>query len=985
MSERIFLIDGLAQIFRCYYAPFRALTSPAGEPTRATFVFTQMLLQLIREQKPDYLAMVMDSDEAPVFRESIDTAYKAHREPPPEDLAPQIRRILEIVRSQDIPVLSVPGFEADDLLATISCQLSVACVNLDVLMVSKDKDLDQVLTDRVKMFDAGKSAIIGPTELMQLKGYTPAQAVEVQTLCGDSTDNIPGIKGVGPKKAAALIAKYGTADNVIAHADELTPAMRENVKAFAHQVAITRQLVTLRRDVPMTFDLASCRWTNLKHDRLLPIFKELGFGRLADQFADLTQRMSTSADTSIGTTNRTAEKTSTKPEAKTPTKTPLSDGAQLLLFGQPAAESSQESTALRVDRADSDSVNLGAAPARSDIIPAHSDEPIRLTQPSGRHTIPNYILVDNSAKFFDFLAELKQQPSFAFDTETDNLNPVAARLAGMSFSWKADTGYYLPILGIGNCLSLEPTLDALRPIMTDPNVRKIGQNLKYDLIVMRCHGVEVAGAQFDTMIASFVLDSSRSSHGMNSLARELLGFDPIPITDVIGKGSHQIRFDSVETNRQCEYAAEDADVTWQLAEIFQQQLAGSKLEPLFCETEMPLVEVLAAMEFEGVRLDTDLLAQMSRELGSKLDELQESVYREVGFSFNLDSPKQLAEVLFDHLKLPVVRKTKTGRSTDSETLETLAFETGHRVPELMKEYREVIKLKGTYIDTLPKMICPRTGRVHAGFNQTSAITGRLSSSDPNLQNIPIRTDMGRRIREAFVARDADHVLLTADYSQIELRVLAHFCGDAALKAAFEEDHDIHQFVAAQVFNVPIEAVSSEQRSRAKAVNFGIIYGQTAFGLSRGTGMSVGDAEAFIQAYFKRYPGIQVFIESTIEQARQTSFVQTILGRRRAISDINSRNKNLRSQAERLATNTVIQGSAADLIKRAMINIHRRTINEKRLSRMIIQVHDELVFDVPRAAIETEAEFVRHEMTTALPLNVPIKVDLAWGSNWSDSK
>ena len=400
---------------------------------------------------------------------------------------------------------------------------------------------------------------------------------------------------------------------------------------------------------------------------------------------------------------------------------------------------------------------------------------------------------------------------------------------------------------------------------------------------------------------------------------------------------------------------------------------------------MPLVEVLAAMECEGVRLDPAVLRGMGEEIGAKLDELRRQIRDKVGFDFNVDSPKQLAEVLFDHLKLPVIRKTKTGRSTDADTLESLAFETGHPVPALVKEYRELVKLKGTYVDTLPKMISPRTHRIHAGFNQTSAITGRLSSSDPNLQNIPIRTELGRRIREAFVARDADHVLLTADYSQIELRVLSHFCVDDALRAAFAEDRDIHQFVASQVFSVPLDEVTKEQRGRAKAVNFGIIYGQTAFGLSRTTGMSVGEAENFIRMYFMRYPGIRLFIDRIIEQTRRDGVVSTILGRRRAVVEINSRNKGLRSQAERLAVNTVIQGSAADLIKRAMINIHRRILAEDRPGRMIIQVHDELVFDVPRAAVQSEADFIRHEMTTALPLDVPIKVDLAWGDNWLDSK
>jgi len=543
----------------------------------------------------------------------------------------------------------------------------------------------------------------------------------------------------------------------------------------------------------------------------------------------------------------------------------------------------------------------------------------------------------------------------------------------------------LPICGLGDCLKLETVIEGIRPVMTDPAVRKVGQNVKYDLVVLRRHGLEVRGVEFDTMIASFVLDSSRPSHGVDALARDLLGLEKTPITALIGKGANQITFDGVDTRRQCDYSAEDADVTWQLAQIFREQLAGSDLEKLFRETEMPLVEVLAAMEYEGVRVDTTILARQGEEIGRKLDALREQIYEAADCRFNIDSPKQLAVVLFDKLGLPVVRKTKTGRSTDAETLDTLAFETNHPVPALVKEYRELIKLKGTYIDTLPQMICPQTGRIHAGFNQTSAITGRLSSSDPNLQNIPIRTEMGRRIREAFVPRDADHVLLTGDYSQIELRVLAHFCKDEALRAAFAEDRDIHQFVAAQVFGVPLDQVTKEQRSRAKAVNFGIIYGQTAYGLSRATGMSVGEADGFIRMYFMRYPGIRMFIDATIDQAKRDGFVRTILGRRRAVPEINSRNRGLRTQAERLAVNTVIQGSAADLIKRAMIAIHRRIVSEQRPSRMIIQVHDELVFDVPRTAVEAEAEFIRHEMTTALPLEVPIKVDLAWGDNWLQSK
>ncbi len=912
MARRLFIIDGLGQIFRCYYAPFQPLTAPSGEPTRATYVFSNMLMQLSREQQPDYLAVAMEGRDEEVFRREIDPEYKANREPPPEDLAPQIDRILQIVSSQGIPVLSVPGFEADDLMATICRRL--ADEDIEVVLVSKDKDLDQLLSDRVRLFDPGKEEFIGPDELRVSKGYGPEQAIEIQTLSGDSTDNIPGVKGVGPKKAAALIARYGFAAAVVEHADELTLAMKKNILAFADKIDATRQLVTLRRDVPVQFDLEACRFQGVNAAALQPIFAELGFRRLLEQMSDQPPAASRSE----------APPTSRRPDAS------LETGHATLLAGQ-----------------------------------------------------RRYELIDDDEKFRAFITLLRKQKTFAFDTETTSLNPAWARLVGMSFSWEGGTAYYLPVGGVGDCLPLEPTLDALRPIMADPKLKKIGQNLKYDLGVLGHHGVPVAGITFDTMVASFVLNPARRSHSMDALARELLGIEPIPISDLIGKGSKQIGFDSVETKRACEYAAEDADVTWQLGEILSEQLAGSDLEPLFHQTEMPLVEVLAAMEAEGVKIDTDVLARMSNQLADRLAELTRQIHQAAGHEFNIDSTKQLAAVLFDELKLPVIKRTKTGLSTDAETLENLAWQ--HPVPKLVREYRELTKLKGTYVDTLPEMICERTGRIHASFHQTAAITGRLSSSDPNLQNIPIRTEIGRQIRRAFVPRDAEHVLLTADYSQIELRVLAHFCQDDALNSAFAEDRDIHRFVASQVFSVPLEEVTSEQRSRAKAVNFGIIYGQTPYGLSRTTGMSAGEARRFIDMYFMRYPGIRMFFDKVVADAKRVGYVQTILGRRRPIPDIGSRNRNTRAQAERLAVNTILQGSAADLIKRAMINIHRRITAEDRPPRMLIQVHDELVFDVPRDAVEAQADFVRREMTTALPLNVPIKVDIAWGDNWLEGK
>jgi DNA polymerase-1 len=681
--------------------------------------------------------------------------------------------------------------------------------------------------------------------------------------------------------------------------------MSKNVKAFADQLETARDLVTLRRDVPMDFDLNACRWDKINCDALRPLFQELGFRRLLEQLDQISPP-------------------------------------------SPEQKKKDDST-------------------------------------SGLTRQREYVPVDNEEKFKAFIEELKQQDIFAFDTETTSLKAMDARLVGISFCWEAGRAWYLPLLGMGDCLPPDVSLDPLRKIFADPRIRKIGQNLKYDLVVLRQHGFQVAGVEFDTMIASFVLDSTRRSHGMDALARELLQLEPIPISDLIGKGKKQIGFDSVDTRRACEYAAEDADITWQLGEIFRNQLDGSPLYPLFTETEMPLVEVLADMEFEGVRLDTDVLAKMSNELADRLKGLTEQIYKEVGHEFNIDSTKALATVLFEELELPVIKKTKTGMSTDAATLESLTWQTTNPVPCLVKEYRELTKLKNTYIDTLPEMICEKTGRIHAGFNQTGTITGRLSSSEPNLQNIPIRTELGRQIRRAFVPRNNDYVLITADYSQIELRILAHLSEDQALLKAFDHDRDIHQFVAGQIFGVPLDQVTKEQRGKAKAVNFGIVYGQTPYGLSRSTGMPVGEAQAFIDMYFMQYPGIRLFIDRVIDEAGQKGYVQTILGRRRAIPDINSRNRNSRQAAQRLAINTVTQGSAADLIKRAMINIHRRIHQEDRPSRMLIQVHDELVFDAPRDGVKDEADFIREEMCQALDLKVPVKVDLAWGENWLESK
>ncbi len=908
MPKTLYLIDGHAQIYRCYYAPFRDLSTPSGEPTKATYVFCQMLFGLCRQRKPDYLAMVIDIGTEPVFRTELLPTYKANRQPPPDDFHPQKERILSILEALHVPIIGVPRFEADDVMATIVSRL--ANEDVEIFLVSRDKDLEQLLSGRVRMYDPHKNEVIGPAELVAQKGLRPEQVVEVLALMGDTTDNIPGVPGIGPKTAAKLVAKYGSAESVAQHADELSPKMSENIRAFAPNLPAAKELVTLRSDAPVDFSLPACRFTGLHRSILQPMFEELGFSRLLQQLED----------------------------------------------GEPLLRGLEQET-------------------------AHTPTLPRTTHGRGR-----YELIDRADKLADFAARLATQPAFAFDTETTGLHPVAAELVGISFSWKAGEGYYLPVrAAVGDVLPLQAVTERIGPILADPSIKKCGQNLKYDLVVLKCAGVQVSGVDFDTMVASSLLDVGAASHGLDHLAEQVLGYKTIRLSDLIGKGRDQLTLDQLDTRRVCEYAGEDADVAWRLKQAFEPKLTAAGLEELFRRTEMPLVEVLAEMEYNGVALDTDVLARMSNALAERLRQLARDIHRHAGHEFNVDSTKQLAEVLFDELKLRVVRKTKTGRSTDAETLAALAHESGHPVPKLMLEYRELSKLKNTYVDALPDTICEKTSKVHASFHQTATATGRLSSSDPNLQNIPIRTETGREIRKAFVPAGKDNVLLTADYSQIELRVLAHFCQDQALLSAFHKDRDIHTFVASQVFDVPIESVSREQRGRAKAVNFGIIYGQTPFGLSRQTGMSVTEARRFIDKYFSRYPGIRRFIDECIDIARRRGFVETILGRRRQIEKIHARNRQRAALAERLAVNTVIQGSAADLIKRAMIAIHHRVKREQRPTRTLIQVHDELVFELPRSAVEAEAEMIRREMSSAIPLDVPIRVDIAWGRNWLEGK
>ena len=928
MAKTFYIIDGHAQIYRAYFAPFRDLTSPTGEPTKGTFVFSQRLLSFIESRKADYLAMAIDSGDETVFRKEIFPEYKANRQSRPPDFFPQEHRILSIVRDAGIPIFAKPGFEADDLIATIAKRLCNQ--GYETFLVSTDKDLRQLLNDCTKMYDPYEDIVTDPAALMEKHGYTPAQAVEIQTLIGDSTDNVPGIPGVGQKTAVKLIQKYGSADAVMHHLDDLTPKMRENFEKFAARLPVARSLVTLRDDVEMDFDPATCAFTGIDVAGVRKHFEELGFKGLVEKLDAQTA----------------------KPKPNPVKYQPFEEG----LFGPVGGGSGSVET--RDDPGLATSVGL------------------------------NYNLIDTEEKFASFMEELRKQPRFSFDTETDDLGAMRSNLIGMSFSWEEGSGYYVPVAGPEGCehLSLDRVMRDIKPLLENAEIAKVGHNIKYDILVMKQLGVEVKGVAMDSMIAAFLLDASRNQYGIDSLAESLLRFRKIPTSDLIGKGKGVASMVRCSLDRVATYASEDADITLRLANRFAVPLGEMEaLKKLNDEVEVPLIDVLVEMEFNGIAIDPPMLKAQSAVLEERVQELRKKILHEAGSEFNIDSPKQLADILHNKLGLPVVKKTKSGPSTDVEVLEKLSDR--HPVPKLVLEYRSLVKLKNTYLDNLTEYVNPKTGRIHASFNQTGASSGRLSCSDPNLQNIPIRTDEGRRIRLAFVPGDREkNVLMAADYSQIELRILAHLTEEPALVRAFEADEDVHRTVAAEVFGVPLAEVTREQRGYAKIVNFGIIYGVTAHGLVRRIeGLTRTAAEELIKTYHKRFPSIKEFFEACVAKAQTQGYVETILGRRRPIPEIEHRVLSMRNYGERLAINSVVQGSAADLIKVAMVKIFARMKREGRPSKLLLQVHDELVFETPAASVEMEAAMVREEMNGAMVLKVPLKVEVGWGKNWGEGK
>ncbi len=931
-SKTLYLIDGHGQFFRAYHAIRTGMTSPVTrEPTNMTFGFTGILLKLIRDYRPDYLAVVIDvSGDRESFRSELYPQYKANRSPTPQDFPEQVDRCLEILAAMRIPVFGQARVEADDVIATIVRRLEARHPELAIRIVSRDKDLAQLITDRVELLDIYKDEAVRPEALFGTEGVAPGHVRDILALMGDTTDNIPGVPGIGPKTAAQLILRYGSLDGLLEHIDEIKGKRRENIEASRDVLELSRKLVTLKDDLDVELDLdaAVCDPAVFPVGQIEAIFRQLGFGRRVEELRELARG------------------------APRPTAVP-SDG-QASLFPEAAAQ------------------------------PPPADP-------------GTYELITTGEQLDAVVEAIRAAGRVAVDTETDSVIAMQARLCGISLSTEARSGVYVPILSPApdTHLDADAVLGRLRPVLEDPSIAKIGQNLKYDINVLRRHGVRLAGIAFDTMIASYVLDASRSSHRLDVLSLAFLGHTCIPISSLIGTGRTPKGFDEVPLDRAVEYAAEDADVTLRLEAVLAPQLEADGLRKLFDDVEMPLVEVLAALEFNGIRIDPDELDRQRVRLAGRIDELRKSIGDAAPHPFNPDSPKQLAAALYNRpdqdppgLGLRATKRGKTGPSTDVEVLERLAGDPAVEspVPGLIVEHRRLTKLVNTYLVALKDAVHPDTHRVHASFNQVVAATGRLSSSDPNLQNIPIRTEVGREIRRAFVA-EPGNVLVSADYSQIELRLLAHLSQDAGLIEAFKEGADIHVAAAADVFGVAPADVTAEQRDAAKMVNFGIIYGITAYGLARRLGPDVSreQAQEFINQYKSRYPKINEFLEACIETAVTRGYVETILGRRRPIPQILEANPQRRALGERMAINSVVQGSAADLIKVAMIDLHRALPDRHPEVRMLLQIHDELVFEAPESQAEPVRVFVAEHMEHAMDLAVPLTVDSAFGKTWIDVK
>lgn len=941
MQKKLFLLDAMALVFRAYYALVRSprITSK-GRNTNAQFGFTNTLIELINNQKPTHIAVCFDT-HAPTERHTDFADYKANRQEAPEDIISSIPDIKKIIKGFNIPCIELDGYEADDIIGALAKKAEKE--GYEVFMVTPDKDYGQLVSEKIKIYKPGYQGgtveIMGPEEVCKKWDIANVnQVIDILGLMGDAVDNIPGIAGVGEKTAAKLLKEYNTIENILANADNIKGALGEKIRNGKENAIMSKKLATIILDVPVEFhenDFCMKEWNR---EALTEIFTELEFKTMAKRILG--------EDLSIASVQQVA--------AEIP--------AQLDLFG-----------------------NTVAAPEANLAVPSETGpESYGAPTKNINNTQHNYFLVDNDQAITDLLTVLSKEQTISFDTETTHIDANCAELVGLSFSIKTGDGYYVPCpADKDECRRI---LENFKSLFADKTKTWIGHNIKYDLLMLKWYGIEPTGDTFDTMLAHYVIDPD-GKRNMDLLSARYLGYEPVHIEELIGKkGKGQGTMRDVEIEKAKEYAAEDADITLQFKNIFLPQLKEKAVEKVFYEVENPLVKVLTAMEFEGIRVDENFLKEYSVELEKEAKLAEESVYTQAGVRFNLASPKQLGEVLFEKLQLdPKAKKTKSGQyATGEDVLSKLASQ--NKIVDDILSFREYTKLKNTYVDALPGLINPKTGRLHTNYAQAVAVTGRLSSNNPNLQNIPIRTERGREIRKAFIARDENHVLVSADYSQIELRIVAAISGDVNMCAAFTTGKDIHTATAAKVFNVEESAVTKEMRYKAKSVNFGIIYGQGAFGLAENLGIPRSEAKDIIDNYKKQFPNIQKYMDDTINFAKEKGYVETLMGRKRWLKDINSANFTVRGFAERNAINSPIQGTAADMIKLAMIKIHEEFKKHQFKSKMLLQVHDELVFDVLKTELEQVKPVIIDCMqhALALPNNVPTDAEIGSGINWLEA-
>ena len=949
-EKKLFLLDAYALIYRAFFAMNKnPRLNSKGVNTSAVMGFLNSLYEILQKEKPTHIGVAFDV-AGTAQRQAEYSEYKANREKMPDDLRDAIPYIIRLIESFNIPVYGVEGYEADDVIGTLSKKAEQQ--GFITYMMTPDKDFGQLVTDKILLYKPAKfgepAQIWGPKEVCERYGISdPKQLIDILGLWGDASDNIPGIPGIGEKTAALLISKYGSVENLIAHADELKGKQKENVINYAEQGLMSKSLATINLEVPIEFNEEELRAKEPDLPSLMALFEELEFKTFAKRFLEDYKKTHDDASSSLrgGTTKQSSETTGS-PDLFS-NEIPNASG-QFDLFSQ--------------------SGDTGDLLAFSD-------------KDSAKTVTHDYKLVETEADIKALVELLSKQKQFVFDTETTNIDVYSAELVGLSFAIKAHEAWYLPMPT--NREECQKKLELLRPLFEDESILKIGQNLKYDISMLAQYGIHVKGKLFDTMLAHYLLEPEQR-HNMDYLAEVYLNYITIPIDDLIGKGRQQKTMREVPVEQVKEYAAEDADITLQLYEKLLPLLKENGVEKLFYEIEMPLVPVLSRMEANGVKIDTENLKQISEEFGREIHKIEEEIYQLAGTPFNIASPKQLGEILFEKLKIDEkAKKTKTGQyATGEDVLQKLLHK--HPIVQKILDYRSFTKLKSTYLDALPALVNPKDGLIHTSYNQAVTATGRLSSNNPNLQNIPVRTEKGREIRRAFVPRSEAYTLLAADYSQIELRIIAHLSQDPAMVADFNLGHDIHAATAAKVFHVPMEQVTKEQRSRAKAVNFGIIYGMSAFGLAERMELSRSEAADIIKKYFEEYAGIKEYMNRSIALAKERGYAETILGRRRYLRDINAANSVVRGFAERNAINAPIQGSSADMIKIAMIGIHEELQRLNMQSKMILQVHDELVFDAHLDELDELKSIVKNKMVNALPLSVPVVVEMNTGNNWLEA-